>query len=112
MSITDHAGAERAGFPSPFEVTIPPDCEGWEEMYARHAVFGEDRRRFEEGRFWFQDGLHAAEPLYPFDSIAFEYAMVAFNRQRTALRELRPSASSAEFNCYIYLSATWSPTKH
>ena len=62
MSIADHTAAERTGFPTPFEVTIPPDCEGWEEMYARHVVFGEARRAFEEGRFWFQDGLHAAEP--------------------------------------------------
>ena len=39
-------------------------------MYAHHVLFGEDRRAFEESRFWFQDGLHAAEPIYPFDSFA------------------------------------------
>ena len=89
---------QRTGFPSPFEVTIPPDCEGWEEMYARHAVFGEARRGFEESRFWFQDGLHAAEPLYPFDSFA-----VRVRRGRnepgelTSLRRAAlPSASSAD----------------
>ena len=85
MSIVDHTDAERTGFPSPFEVTIPPDCEGWEEMYARHVVFGEDRRAFEESRFWFQDGLHAAEPLYPFDSLVFEYAVVALNQANSRL---------------------------
>jgi hypothetical protein len=45
-------------------------------MYARHVVFGEDRRAFEEGRFCFQDALHAAEALYPFDSFVFEYASI------------------------------------
>ena len=74
MSIADHTDARSTRFPSPFEVTIPLGCEGWEEMYARHVVFGEDRRAFEEGRFWFQDGLHAAEPLYAFDPCVFESA--------------------------------------
>jgi phosphohistidine swiveling domain-containing protein len=107
MSITDHAGAERTGFPSPFEVTIPPDCEGWEEMYARHVVFGEARRGFEEGRFWFQDGLHAAEPLYPFDSFLFEYAVVAMNQSISRLF-VAPTSLGHEcrlLNGYIYLSA-------
>ncbi len=91
MSIADHTDAQRTGFPSPFEVTIPQDCEGWEDMYARHVVFGEDRRAFEEGRFWFQDGLHAAEPLYPFDSFAFEYAVVAMNQASSRLFVAPPS---------------------
>ena len=97
MSIADHTAAERTGFPTPFEVTIPPDCEGWEEMYARHVVFAEARRAFEEGRFWFQDGLHAAEPLYPFDSFLFEYAVVALNQSFHACSSSRPpSARSAD----------------
>ena len=104
---TDHAGAERTGFPTPFEVTIPPDCDGWEEMYARHAVFGEARRGFEESRFWFQDGLHAAEPLYPFDSFLFEYGVVAMNQANSRLF-VEPRSLGFEcrvLNGYIYLSA-------
>ena len=107
MSITDHAGAERTGFPSPFEVTIPPDCEGWEEMYARHAVFGEDRRGFEEGRFWFQDGLHAAEPLYPFDSFAVRVRRGRMNQANSRLFVV-PRSLGVEcrlLNGYVYLSA-------
>ena len=61
MGIADHAGARQTGFPRPFEVTIPRECAGWEEMYAPHVVFADERRSFEESRFWFQDGLHAAE---------------------------------------------------
>ena len=105
MTIVRDMAAAR--FPSPFEVQIPQACQGWEEMYACHAVFGEDRRGFEEGRFWFQDGLHAAEPLYPFDSIAFEYAMVAFNQASSRLFVVAPSLGSEcrLLNGYVYLSA-------
>ena len=76
-------------------------------MYARHAVFGEARRGFEERRFWFQDGLHAAEPLYPFDSFLFEYAVVAMNQANSRLFVL-PDSLGLEcrvLNGYIYLSA-------
>jgi pyruvate,water dikinase len=107
VSIADHTDAERTGFPSPFDVTIPQECEGWEEMYACHVVFGEARRPFEEGRFWFQDGLHAAEPLYPFDSFLFEYAVVAMNQAASRLFVL-PTSVGHEcrlLNGYVYLSA-------
>jgi pyruvate,water dikinase len=105
VSIADRTGA-RTGFPSPFDVTIPADCDAWEDMYARHVVFGEDRRAFEEGRFWFQDGLHAAEPLYPFDSFLFEYAVVALNQANSRLFVV-PGSLGFEcriLNGYIYVS--------
>ena len=106
MTIADHTGAERTGFPGPFAVTIPPECAGWEEMYADHVVFGEDRRAFEECRFWFQDGLHAAEPLYPFDSFVFEYAAVALNQASSRLFVI-PGSLGVECRIlggYIYVS--------
>ncbi len=107
MSIADHTDARGTGFPSPFEVTIPRDCEGWEQMYASHVLFGEDRRAFEESRFWFQDGLHAAEPLYPFDSFAFEYAVVALNQASSRLFVVPPSlgVECRILNGYVYVSA-------
>ena len=107
MSIVDHTDAECAGFPSPFEVAIPPVCDGWEEMYARHVLFGEDRRAFDEARFWFQDGLHAAEPLYPFDSFLFEYGVVALNQANSRLFAI-PGSLGFEcriLNGYVYTSA-------
>jgi pyruvate,water dikinase len=107
MSIADHTGARRTGFPSPFEVEIPPECAGWEEMYADHVVFGEDRRAFEESRFWFQDGLHAAEPVYPFDSFLFEYAVVALNQASSRLF-VNPGSLGIEcriLSGYIYASS-------
>jgi pyruvate,water dikinase len=95
------------GFPSPFEIPVPPGCEGWEELYAPHVRFSDDRRDFEDGRFWFQEGLHAPEPLYPFDAIGFEWAVVAFNQTAARLFAV-PSSLGVEcriLNGYVYISA-------
>jgi pyruvate,water dikinase len=107
VSIADRTGARRTGFSSPFELTIPADCHGWQDMYACHVVFGEDRRAFEEGRFWFQDGLHAPEPLYPFDSLVWEYGVVALNQANSRMFVF-PGSLGFEcrlLNGYIYVSA-------
>ena len=58
---------EAAGrrFPSPSDVSHPAGCEGWEEMYPYHALFSEDRREFDESRFWFQDGVALPRALLP-----------------------------------------------
>lgn len=99
--------AKSGRFPSPFEVSIPPGCEGWEEMYPYHVLFAEERRSFEEERFWFQDGLHAAEPLYPFDAIWFDYAVVALNQASARLFVVPPSlgVEYRVLNGYAYSSA-------
>jgi pyruvate,water dikinase len=101
---------ERAhrGFPSPFEVTIPTACAGWEEMYPYHAVFGEDRHEFEESRFWFQNGLHQPEPLYPFDAVVADCAVVALNQASARLFVVPPSLGYVFriLNGYAYNSAS------
>src|SRR5262245_28094335 len=107
MTVAGQRRDERAGFPSPFEVTIPPACDGWEEMYAGHVLFGDGRRAFEESRFWFQDGLHGAEPVYPFDSFVYEYAVVAFSQASSRLFVL-PDSLGVQFrvlNGYIYVTS-------
>lgn len=94
-------------FPSPFEVPAPPGCEGWEEMYPYHVVFGEDRRNFEEGRLWFHDAVHSAEPLYPFDTVWIDYGVVALNQASARLFVVPPSLG-VEYrilNGYEYVSA-------
>jgi len=94
------------GFPSPFDVVVPPGCEGWEELYAPHVRFDESRRTFEERRFWFQEGLHAPEPLYPFDALVFEWAVVGLNQTMARLFAVPPSLGSEVriLNGYIYIS--------
>jgi pyruvate, water dikinase len=83
--------AEPRGFESPFDVQVPAGCAGWEEMYPHHALFGEDRRAFEESRFWFQDGLHASEPLLPFGAALFDSCAVALNQASVRLFVVPPS---------------------
>src|SRR5262245_36855837 len=96
----------RRGFESPVDVQIPPGCEGWEEMYAYYLLFSRDRQSFDEGRFWFQDGLHAAEPIYPFDAVTFENAVVALNQANARLFVLPPSLGieCRVLNGYVYVS--------
>ncbi len=63
-------GTEGKGrFPFPEEAGIPPELEGWEEMYPKYFLFKTtpERERFENGTFWLQDKLHAPEPIYPLD---------------------------------------------
>lgn len=94
-------------FPRPFEVAIPPECDGWEDLYASHALFAADRRAFGEGRFWFHDAIHAPEALYPFDAVAAEYAVVALNQASSRLFVV-PTSLGVEYrilNGYMYVSA-------
>jgi pyruvate,water dikinase len=98
--------APRRGFPSPFEVPTPPSAEGWQEMYAYHALFGEERRDFEESRFWFQDAVHYAEPVPPFDALLVELLCAGFGQAAARLFVL-PSSVGMEYrllNGYVYVS--------
>jgi pyruvate, water dikinase len=98
---------ERRGFPSPFDVRIPQACEGWQEMYAYHTLFGEERRAFDEGRFWFRDALHCPEPLCPFDSVWFDDAVAASNQMNARVFVVPPSLGTEYriLNGYVYVSA-------
>ena len=94
------------GFPSPLEVTVPSECEGWEELYPPHALFAEDRRAFEESRFWFQDSVHYAEPYYPFDVVCLDSLLTGFS-QASARLFVVPTSLGLEqriLGGYVYLS--------
>jgi pyruvate,water dikinase len=98
--------AARSGLLSPFEVQIPAGCEGWEEMYPYHLLFSEDRRAFDESRFWFQDSLHWPEPFCPFDALQVDFALVGFG-QASARLFVIPASLGVEarvLNGYVYLS--------
>lgn len=64
-------------FTSPFDVPTPLGAEGWQEMYPYYALFGEERRSFDEGKFWFFNSMHTPEPMFPFDLIAVEAAYIS-----------------------------------
>ena len=87
-------------------MSIPDASQGWEEMYAYHSVFSDDRRALDDRRFWFQDSLHSPEPFCPFDCVWFDYAVPAFNQANTRLFVLPPSLGIEYrlLNGYVYLS--------
>lgn len=96
-----------ARFPSPFEVPTPPGCEGWQEMYPYYYLFSEERREFEDGKFWFFDGMHHPEPLYPFDTITCESWWVALSQYTTRVFVVPPALGIDQrvLNGYLYISA-------
>jgi len=93
-------------FPSPFDVPMPPACEGWEELYPYHLLFAEDRREFEEGRFWFFDGMHFPEPIYPFDVVAVDACVNGLGQASSRTYVVPPSLGIdiRIFNGYLYIS--------
>jgi pyruvate, water dikinase len=94
------------GFQSPFAAVLPAECVGWEEMYPSYALFGEERRAFEDSRFWFQNALHYAEPCHPFDAIV-AIDMAAGISQASARRFAVPTSLGLEIRIlggYVYLS--------
>jgi pyruvate,water dikinase len=80
-------------------------------MYPYYAVFSEDRRAFDDHRFWFHDGMHWPEPYFPFDSLMLDNALVAFSQSSTRLFVVPPSLGleCRILNGYVYVSANSVP---
>jgi pyruvate,water dikinase len=98
---------ERASFLSPHDVPIPPACEGWEEMYAGHIAFRDDRRQFDDSRFWVLDVVHGFQPIYPLDAFSVECACAAVSQASSRLFVVPPSNGFEVriLNGFVY----WSP---
>jgi pyruvate,water dikinase len=95
-------------FASPFAVATPPGAEGWESMYPYYSTLSEARRAEEDSRFWFFDGMHNPEPMYPFDTIATENWWVAVSQMSTRVWPI-PLAGGIDhriINGYLYISPT------
>jgi pyruvate,water dikinase len=100
--------ADAGAFPSPFDVTAPEGAAGWERMYPYYALFSEDRRAFEESKFWFHDAMHYPEPVYPFDLLMPEDTWVILNQNTTRVFRV-PSSLGLDHrvvNGYVYVSPT------
>ena len=98
-------------FPNPHDVkanTIP-GTEGWERMYPYQYQFVTDdpvRNQYEKDTFWFNDGLHYPEPLYPFDTIwdeAWFLALSQFNNRIFLVPPVR-GVDHRMINGYVYIS--------
>jgi pyruvate,water dikinase len=93
-------------FASPFAVSTPDGAEGWQSMYPYYALLSDERREFEDGKFWFFDGMHNPEPLYPFDTIMTENWWVAASQMSTRVWPI-PLAGGIDhriINGYLYIS--------
>ena len=93
-------------FPSPFEITPPAGAEGWEQLYTYSSLFSEERRDYEDGGFWFQDGVHWPQALTPWDVTFLEFALASLSQYNTR-HYLIPPALGVDYrilNGYVYLS--------
>lgn len=93
-------------FASPFSVQTPPGAEGWQSMYPYYALLSDEQRELEDGKFWFFDGMHNPEPLYPFDTIMTENWWVAASQMATRVWPIPPAGGIDHriINGYLYIS--------
>lgn len=103
--------ADKKQFPFADEIVLPPDMAGWEEMYAPQRLFSKDREAWEKRHFWYQDKIHAADPLYPLDDIFQEAWQIALSQYTTRVFCIPPAQGVAQriLGCYMYISAVESP---
>ncbi len=94
-------------FPDPHEFQVPPELEGWEEMYPSHHLFSKDRAEWEKAQFWYQDKIHAPEPMPPLDLIFQEAWQIALSQYTTRVFCIPPAQGIAQrmLGCYMYICA-------
>ncbi|MBW2285358.1 MAG: PEP-utilizing enzyme, mobile region [Deltaproteobacteria bacterium] len=103
---------EKAGrFPDPHEFQTPPELEGWEEMYPSHHLFSQDRADWEKQQFWYQDKIHAPEPVPPLYLIFQEAWQIALSQYTTRVFCIPPAQGIAQrmVGCYMYICAIAPP---
>ncbi|MCD6294113.1 MAG: PEP-utilizing enzyme, mobile region [Deltaproteobacteria bacterium] len=103
---------EKAGrFPDPHEFQIPPELEGWEEMYPSHHLFSKERADWEKQQFWYQDKIHAPEPMPPLDMFFQEAWQIALSQYTTRVFCIPPAQGIAQrmVGCYLYICAVAPP---
>lgn len=103
--------AKEKRFPFASEVKIPKELEGWEEMYPSVRPFSKDREAWENAHLWFQDKIHAPEPLYPLDDIFQEAWQIALSANNTRVFCIPPAQGIAQrlLGCYMYISPVEPP---
>jgi len=98
-------------FPDPHEYQIPPELEGWEEMYPSHHLFSKDRADWEKGQFWYLDKIHAPEPMPPLDLIFQEAWQISLSQYTTRVFCIPPAQGIAQrmVGCFMYICAIAPP---
>jgi pyruvate,water dikinase len=100
--------ASERTFLSPFAVEAPPGAGDWRRLYPDYYLFSDERREYEEEQFWFFDGMHNPEPVYPFDAIMPESWWVFLNQYLTRVWVVPPTLGIDQrlVNGYLYVSPT------
>jgi pyruvate,water dikinase len=98
-------------FPDPHEFKVPPELEGWEEMYPSHYLFSKDRAEWEKRQFWYQDKIHDPEAMPPLDLIFHEAWQIALSQYTTRVFCIPPAQGIAQrmVGCYMYICAVNPP---
>ena len=98
-------------FASPYDDPPPAGAEGWEALYPYYLHFRDDRREFEESRFWFADTQHWPTVFKPFDTITVEFAIRCLGQYNTR-HYVIPPANGIDYrvhNGYVYMSPVGVP---
>lgn len=103
--------AKEKRFPYAREVKIPPELEGWEEMYPPHRLFSAERQEWEDKEFWYQDKIHAPEPMPPLDEIFHQAWQIALAQHTTRIFCIPPAQGICQrmLGCYMYICAIEPP---
>ena len=98
-------------FPDPHEYEVPPELEGWEEMYPSHYLFSQDRSEWEKNQFWYLDKIHAPEPMPPLDQIFQEAWQISLSQYTTRVFCIPPAQGIAQrmVGPYMYICAIAPP---
>ncbi|MFC1580981.1 PEP-utilizing enzyme [Thermodesulfobacteriota bacterium] len=105
------AGESEGRFPDPHEYQVPAELDGWEEMYPSHHLFSSDRAEWEKQQFWYQDKIHAPEPMPPLDLIFQEAWQIALSQYTTRVFCIPPAQGIAQrmLGGYMYICAIAPP---
>ncbi len=105
------ADEKAARFPDPHDVEVPPELEGWEEMYPSHFLFSKERGEWESKQFWYQDKIHAPEPMPPLDLLFQEAWQISLSQYTTRVFCIPPAQGVAQrlVGGYLYICAVSPP---
>lgn len=100
-------------FPYPEEVQLPAELEGWERMYPPIRLFSPDRQAWERAHFWYQDKIHAPDPMYPLDDLFHEAWQIALSQYTTRVFCIPPAQGVAQriLGCYMYITPVAGPSE-
>ena len=102
---------EERRFPYAREIEMPPELEGWEEMYPPHRLFSAERQEWEDTQFWYQDKIHAPDPMVPLDEIFHQAWQISLAQHTTRVFCIPPAQGVAQrmLGCYMYICAITPP---